>query len=252
MAMATLRQWLEDAPFTLAMSSGFFGFYAHAGVLRVLEEERLLPIATSGSSAGALVTGLWAAGLPSEIIVEELRRLERGAFWDPGWGPGFLRGDRVRARLDRLLPVKTFAECRIPARISVFDVTEFRTRAVDAGDLAPAIQASCTVPLLFHPLCHEGRALYDGGILDRPGLAGVGPAERVFYHHLTSRLPPATHLALGRAPPVRRDLVALVIDALPRCDPFHLEEGRRAIELASTATRAALDREIVAASVRYP
>ena len=41
--MTTLREWLEEAPYALGMSSGFFGFFAHCGVLTVLEEEGLLP-----------------------------------------------------------------------------------------------------------------------------------------------------------------------------------------------------------------
>ena len=53
----TLRTWLTEAPFTLGMSSGFFGFFAHAGVLAALEEQGLTPRAVAGSSAGALVTG---------------------------------------------------------------------------------------------------------------------------------------------------------------------------------------------------
>ncbi|MCA9643918.1 MAG: patatin-like phospholipase family protein, partial [Myxococcales bacterium] len=65
------------------MSSGFFGFFAHAGVLRALERAELTPRAVSGSSAGALVTGLWAAGLGAEAIEDELMRLERDHFWDP-------------------------------------------------------------------------------------------------------------------------------------------------------------------------
>jgi hypothetical protein len=39
----TLRAWLAEGPFTLGLSSGFFGFFAHAGVVSVLEAERLRP-----------------------------------------------------------------------------------------------------------------------------------------------------------------------------------------------------------------
>lgn len=39
----TLQTWLEENPFTLALSSGFFGFYAHAGFLKALEERGLAP-----------------------------------------------------------------------------------------------------------------------------------------------------------------------------------------------------------------
>jgi NTE family protein len=251
--MTTLREWLTSGPFTLTMSSGFFGFFAHAGVLRVLEDEGVLPSSVAGSSAGALVTGLWAAGLPASAIADELVRVERTAFWDPAPGFGLLQGRLFRRLLDRLLPVKTFEECRVPAKISVFDIATCRTRALCSGELAAAIQASCTVPLLFHPLRHGGRALYDGGILDRAGLLGVPSSERVFYHHLASKLPlPALHPLLGRTLPRRDELISLVVEGLPRLGPFRLQEGRRAIDVASAAMRAVLDRPLSGAVVRFP
>jgi NTE family protein len=241
----TLREWLTSAPFTLTMSSGFFGFYAHAGVVRVLEEERLLPARATGSSAGALIAGLWAAGLTSQRLTSELTALERRHFWDPGPGIGLLRGRLFRALLEQLLPVTTFAECSMGVAVSTFDVLARRTHVIDSGKLAPALQASCTVPLLFHPVRHAGRVLWDGGILDRPGLAGVPAVERVFYHHLTTRVPGALATATLRDElPRRSGLVSLVIETLPKCDPFRLENGRRAMELAASALRRALDRPL--------
>src|SRR3954467_4624198 len=102
----TLRDWLRADPFTLAMSSGFFGFYAHAGFLSVLEDEGLLPARVCGSSAGALVAGLWAAGLSTTQIRERFIALRREQFWDVGVGLGVLRGARFRALLEALLPVR--------------------------------------------------------------------------------------------------------------------------------------------------
>jgi NTE family protein len=241
----TLREWLISAPFTLTLSSGFFGFYAHAGVVRVLEEERIRPARVTGSSAGALIAGLWAAGLSSQRLTAELVALERDNFWDPAPGLGLLRGRLFRTLLEKLLPVKTFAECGTAVAVSTFDVLARRTHVIDTGELAPALQASCTVPLLFHPVRHGGRVLWDGGILDRPGLAGVRAAERVFYHHLTTRVPGALARATLRDElPRRTGTVSLVIGSLPRCDPFRLENGRRAMELAASALRGALDRPL--------
>ena len=237
-AAPTLREWLREQPFTLAMSSGFFGFYAHTGVIRVLEDEGLLPARAAGASAGALVTAVWSAGVESARLCERLRSLQRSDFWDPGPGLGFLRGRRFASLLEALLPVRTFAECRIPLALSVFDVATRATRVLSSGLLAPAIQASCTVPGMFHPVRHDGRALYDGGILDRPGLAGVPPGERVFYHHLSSRW-------LGFGVPRRAGMVALEIEALPGPDPFRLHRGRLAMDLASAGMRRALQRPVV-------
>jgi NTE family protein len=245
MSRPTLRQWLQEGPFTLALSSGFFGFYAHAGMLRALEDAAITPARVTGSSAGALAGGLWAAGVPAETLTRELRALSRRDFWDPGFGPGLLRGRLFRERVQSLLPVSDFAACRTPVAISVFDVIARRTRVLSQGPLVPAIQASCSVPLLFHPVWVEGRACVDGGVLDRPALAAVAPDERVLCHHLTSRVPSARgRSALQRDAPRRPSLVALICDGLPRVDPFNLLAGRRALELAAFATLRALTRPI--------
>jgi len=241
MSCPTLRQWLREQPFTLAMSSGFFGFFAHAGVVTALEDDALLPVRLSGSSAGALVSGLWAAGVPAPRLRDELLRLRRQDFWDPRLGLGLLAGKLFRDRLDALLQVKTFAECRAKVSVSVFDVLSRRTRVIDDGPLAPAIQASCTVPFLFHPTWHQGRPLLDGGIGDRPGLQGIPEGTRLFYHHLAARSPWRRKGSPSLAIPSRPGMAALVIDELPRAGPFRLDAGARAFDMAWKAARTALD-----------
>ena len=246
MAKRTLREWLAEGPYTLAMSSGFFGFFAHAGLLSVLEEERLLPDRLCGSSAGALVGGLFAAGLPASRICAELLALRRGDFWDPGPGPGLLRGARFRARLDALLPVGTFEACPRPLAVSAWDPLARQTVVLRSGPLAPAIQASGAVPFLFHPVRLGGRWLLDGGVADRHGLAGApspttaDPAPRLLYHHLTSRSPWRRAGSPALAVPERLGLVAVALHGLPRAGPFKLERGAEAMAQAAAGMRAAL------------
>lgn len=244
MAPATLRSVLLEAPFTLAMSSGFFGFFAHAGFLSVLEDEGLLPEALAGSSAGALVTGLWAAGVDATAQRDELFRLRREDFWDPRPGLGLLRGRLFRQRLESMLPVTQFDACRRPLTVSVFDVFTRSTKALSAGDLAPAIQASCTLPGLFQPTWHDGRPLLDGGILDRPGVHGVPQGRRVLHHHLASRSPWRRVGSDALTPPRRDGLVAVVIHGIPRVGPFRLPEGKRAFHAAARGLRRALDANV--------
>ena len=243
-APRTLRAWLSEAPFTLAMSSGFFGFFAHAGVLAALEEEGLAPSAVAGSSAGALVTGTWASGVSATELRDTLLQLRREDFWDPAPGAGLLRGRLFRARLDALLGAKTFEDCRVPASLVVHDVVARRPKPVSSGDLAAAIHASCAVPGMFHPVRVDGRLMVDGGVTDRPGLLGVGAGERVLYHHLASRSPWRRPGSPSLNIPARPGLVALVVDALPRLGPFRLAEGSVAYERARLATQRALDGEV--------
>ena len=237
--MTCLGDWLAEAPFALGMSSGFFGFFAHAGMLSALETEGLCPTRLAGSSAGALVAGAWAGGLSGEQIGAELRALRRHHFWDPAPGPGLLRGRLFRRRLEALVP-SDFGPCRVPLTVSVHDVLDRRTRVISSGDLPRAIHASCAVPLMFHPVWIDRRPHVDGGVSDRPGLAGVPPRTRLLFHHLSSRSPWRRAGAPSMRLPRRPGLVSLVLDGLPRAGPFHLERGVAAFGAAQEACRRAL------------
>jgi NTE family protein len=240
----TLRDWLRAGPFTLTLSSGFFGFFAHAGVVSVLEAEGLLPARLTGASGGALVAGLWGAGLPAPRLAEALLALRREDFWDPRPGLGLLAGRLFRARLSAALPVATFEACPRPLAVSVWDARSRRTTVVASGPLAPALHASCAVPFLFQPVWLGGRPCLDGGVADRPGLAAVGAGERVLYHHITSRSPWRRKRSPALRVPVRPGLQAVALEGLPRLGPFRLERAAEALSLAAEGMRAALDRPV--------
>ncbi|MFZ5755703.1 MAG: patatin-like phospholipase family protein [Pseudomonadota bacterium] len=236
----TLADWLAAEPFTLTLSSGFFGFFAHAGMLSALHDAGLVPARITGASAGALVGSARAAGLEPRRIIEELLALEKRDFWDPAPGLGFLRGVLFRERLTRLLPVSRFENCVLPLTLSVHEWASRSTRTVSNGDLVPAVYASCAVPLLFHPLRLDGKLCADGGIGDRWGLAGTRSGERVFYHHLGSRSPWRRKGDPGLQIPQRPGMAALELFALPRSGPSRLTLGKRIVEQARVSTARAL------------
>lgn len=250
--MVTLGEWLARAPFGLAMSSGFFAFYAHTGMATALLARGLRPIHVAGSSAGAMVAGAFAAGMDPDAHGQMLAELRREDFWDPGWGLGVLAGKKFDALLRKMLPVARFEDCQVPVRISVFDILARRTRVIESGDLANAIRASCAVPGMFHPVWINRRPYWDGGILDRPGIAGVPPG-RLLYHHISAPAPWSREGARALAIPRRDEMVTLVLEGLPRSNPFRLDAGRRALEVARIATERALDlpidRELVRVTV---
>jgi NTE family protein len=233
-----LGDWLAEAPFALAMSSGFFSFYAHTGMFDAVTRSGLRPQLVAGSSAGAMVGAAWASGLEMTELAARLNAIERGDFWDPALGAGLLAGKKFDRLLRELMPVTDAARCRVPVKISVFDIASRKTRVIDRGDLPPAIRASCAVPGLFHPVWIDRRAYWDGGILDRPGLAGVPEGDRVLFHHIAAPAPWSR-----REPPIphRANMVTIVLEKLPRSNPFQLDAGRRALELARESTRRALD-----------
>lgn len=240
-----LRDWLKVEPFTLSMSSGFFSFFAHAGMLSALEQEGLLPSKVTGSSAGALVGACWASGCSSEELRSSLFSLNKNDFWDPSIGFGLLKGDRFRALITSVCKVGSLQECHVPVALSAFDLLALKTRVFNEGEIQHIVSASCAFPLLFHPV-RVGRRFYlDGGIKDRPGMDGVAQGERVFYHHITSRSPWRTKNSKALKVPSRENMQVLALDNLPRVGPGKIAEGRLAYEMAMKQTLLALNSPLI-------
>lgn len=245
MSRPALREWLAAEPFTLTLSSGFFGFFAHAGVLQALEEADLLPHKLTGSSAGALIAGCWAGGMSAKDIKELLFRLKRPDFWDPGLGLGLLKGHKFRQLLAGSLTANQFSDCRAALSLSAYSMDTKQTIVLNDGDLVSAIYASCAIPVMFQPIVIDSHRLLDGGIQDRPALEGTEQGERIFYHHIASKSPWRRKNSSAIQVPQRDNLTSLVIHDLPRSGPFKLEAGHRAYMQAYRAAKRALKMPVV-------
>lgn len=143
---------------THSMSSGFFRFYAHMGVLHALEENNCLRVRScSGSSAGALVTAFLASGMKPTDMPERVFSIKRENMWDVGIGLGLLKGQLFQKILEKQFPVQTFEECPIPLGVTAYDIFGFKTNCITTGNLATAVRASCTFPGLFQPVVIDSR-----------------------------------------------------------------------------------------------
>ncbi|NVJ58961.1 MAG: patatin-like phospholipase family protein [Gammaproteobacteria bacterium] len=239
--MASLKEWLQEQPFTLTMSSGFFGFFAHAGVLAELLEQGIKPNRITGSSAGALVGATYASGTPIDAILTKLFATSKADFWDPGLGLGLLKGKKFRGILAELVSCQNIEDCPVKLALSVYDGRSRKTEVLSKGNLVDAVYASCAVPFMFQPIWIKRRPLWDGGISDRPGLAGTVLDERVFYHHIASRSPWRSKNSQALQLPERENLAALAIEHLPRSGPNKLNLGKSIYQTARKACKLALD-----------
>lgn len=236
-----LKNWLQEQPFTLSMSSGFFSFYAHAGMLAALLEADCVPARITGSSAGALVGACWASGHDMDVLKQELFSLQKEDFWDPGLGFGFLKGERFREKLAKFLNAAEFEQCRVPVALSAYDILKRETEILKSGDLVSAVYASCAFPFLFQPINIQGNYYLDGGIKDRPALASVLPGERVLYHHIKSRSPWRRKNSKALEVPVRENMQVIAIDNIPRVGPNQMEQGELAYHASYQATQRLLE-----------
>jgi len=242
--MTTVREWLKEDEFSLTMSSGFFAFFAHLGFLSVLEEENILPNKITGSSAGALIGGIFAAGLSTNKIKEMLFSLKKENFWDPiGFG-GFLKGKKFKKILYKALPVKNMKDTKIKFKLSAYNILKKRAEVLSSGDLIKAIYASCAVPFMFQPIMINKNFYVDGGVKDRAGLNGVEDSERVFYHHIISNSPWRKKSAKSIQIPKRENMITLAIKNLPKVRPNNLKSGILAYNKAREKTKEVLNMDI--------
>lgn len=182
--MPTLQETLASRRFGLVLSAGYFGFFAHGGLLTALERIGLRPAAWAGTSAGALVGALGASGMPAADIASMMARIGKADFWDPepvaqlweavrgrGW-TGLLRGDRFRRLLESRLPAR-FEDCREPLVIVTADVTNAASRVHVSGPLPPVVHASCAYPGLFRTVDEDGIQSWDGGLIDKAPIVAL-------------------------------------------------------------------------------
>lgn len=152
----------------LALSGGAARGLAHVGVLRALTENKIPVDYLAGSSAGAIVAGAYAAGMP----VDEIAALGRDMRWRRVGRLtmsrlGVQSNRRLEQYLRERLPVTRFEDLQRPL---VVVATDLKTGAAvvmrDEGDLPFAIRASCTIPGWYVPVPDEqGRQLVDGGLV---------------------------------------------------------------------------------------
>jgi len=155
----------------LALGSGSARGLAHIGVLKVLEREQIPINAISGSSMGALIGGLYAAGMPLrelESIALKVTRRAVLAHIDPIPSlKGLVLGKKIEEMLRSFIGNKDFSELRIPMAIVATDILTGEELVLkDKGDVVNAIRASISVPVVFVPVRAGDRILVDGGVVN--------------------------------------------------------------------------------------
>ncbi|HLK51135.1 MAG TPA: patatin-like phospholipase family protein [Bryobacteraceae bacterium] len=179
----------------LALGGGFARGIAHAGVLKVLENNHIPIHCVTGVSAGAIVAAAYASGAtPAEIATAgcAMRFADVGR-WQLG-RLGLVGSERMHRFLQRLLKAYQFEEMRIPLGVLATDLsTGEPVPFFGSGKVFDPIRASCSYPGLFQPVRLKDRLLVDGAMsMEIPAaLARQLGATHVISVHLPMRGPSA-------------------------------------------------------------
>ncbi|MGC4049767.1 MAG: patatin-like phospholipase family protein [Paludibaculum sp.] len=180
----------------LALGGGFARGIAHAGVLKVFEDNGIPIHCITGISAGAIVAAAYASGASADEIIRvgcSMRFGDVGRF-KPGW-MGLVGSQRMNHFLQGLLKNHRFEDMRIPLGVVATDLsTGEPVPFTGSGMVFEPIRASCAFPGLFQPVNHQGRLLVDGAM--SMGIPCSLARQLGATHVISVPLPPAPVCAL--------------------------------------------------------
>ncbi|HNM11267.1 MAG TPA: patatin-like phospholipase family protein [Mycobacterium sp.] len=160
----------------LALGSGGARGYAHIGVINELRSRGYEVVGVAGSSMGALVGGLHAAGSLDEFAEWATTLTQRAVLrlLDPSiTAAGVLRAEKILDAVRDILGDATIESLPIPYTAVTTDLIAGKSVWLQRGPVDAAIRASIAIPGIIAPHVLDGRLLADGGILDPLPMAPI-------------------------------------------------------------------------------
>ncbi len=253
----------------LVLSGGGLKGFAHIGVLDVLDSAHVPIDLIVGTSIGAVVGGLYAAGYtPKQLeafatsinwadvleLSDEANRSERvlsqkdmdhallslrfTGFFDPVIPQAISSGQRLTMLFNSVVlgapggvPNDFLRDLRVPFVAVTTDIVRGERRLLTSGDLTEALRASATLPLRFSPIPEDSAILMDGGLLDNipTDVAKSLGASTVIVSNTTASLLPRE--ALNTPWTVGDQVVSLMM----------ARENQRELKLSDCTVTPALD-----------
>jgi NTE family protein len=151
----------------LVLSGGGIRGVAHIGLLKVIAEQNIKIDAIAGTSAGAIIAAMYAAGNSWDVILDffvstsvfELSKYARGK-------PGFIDTTKFEKNLKVYFPDDSFEKLNIPLTITASDIQSGNLKVFNTGPLIHPVLASSAFPGVFTPVAIDGVYYFDGGVID--------------------------------------------------------------------------------------
>lgn len=150
----------------LVLGAGASRGFAHIGVLKVLESNRIPIHMIIGTSAGSFVGSLYAYGFNAYQIQKMSFSLEKGDIIDLTIPDnGFIKGEKLEEYINTMVKNTPLEKMRIPFSAVATDIQNGREVVFGKGDTGKAVRASCSIPGIFRPVKIESRMYVDGGVV---------------------------------------------------------------------------------------
>lgn len=138
---------------------------AECGALQAFHEYGIKPDVVSGTSVGALVATMYSAGFKPRHMIEMFQGLN---FFKDIVAPtvpkgGLFDSSPLVEKIRKSVPYSRLENLPIPTYLVASDLEHGVPKVFSKGDIAPRVVASCSIPVVFTPICINGVHYVDGG-----------------------------------------------------------------------------------------
>jgi NTE family protein len=254
----------------LVLGGGAARGFAHVGVIRALEQEKIPIDLVVGTSVGSLIGALYAAEADSFELEWTAFQLQKDDLFDYGvmtavMGMGLAKGEKLEQFVRSRSKVANIEDLKIPFAAVATDLNWGAEVVLDRGPIARAVRASSAIPGVFQPVQLNGKLLVDGGVVDSIPVSvarargadiviAVDIGENVGRTNITNLVDvtlQATNIMFARnAEHAKRDADVLIAPSVGDVTMLDFSQKKRCMQAGIEATRVAIP-EIRAAVDRW-
>jgi NTE family protein len=155
----------------LVLGGGAARGFAHVGVIRALEQEKIPIDMIVGTSVGSLIGAIYANDVNSFELEWTAFTLGKDDLFDYGifsaiTGMGLAKGDKLEEFVRTKISTANIEDLKLPFAAVATDLNRGTRVVLDKGSVARAVRASSAIPGVFNPVEFQGRLLVDGGLMD--------------------------------------------------------------------------------------
>jgi NTE family protein len=156
----------KPAKIALVLGAGASRGFAHIGVLKILESNRIPIHLIIGTSAGSLVGSLYAYGYNAFQLQKISFSIEKGDIVDLTIPDnGFIKGKKLEEFVNNMLRKTPMEKLGIPFYAVAIDIQDGKEVVFGKGNTGTAVRASCSIPGVFRPVRIGERMYVDGGVV---------------------------------------------------------------------------------------
>lgn len=152
----------------VVLGAGAARGFAHVGVLKILESQKIPVNIIVGTSAGSFVGGLYAYGYNSFDLQRIALDIQKSDLADVSIfsSGGLIKGDRLEEYFNKAVNKTPIEQFRIPFAAVATDIQSGNEMVFSRGNAGAAVRASCSIPGIFVPARVGDRVYVDGGVVN--------------------------------------------------------------------------------------